>query len=162
VKKYAVSFLVCCCLSLVLTSCGNKGSDPILRDINGQVFHFSALKGKWVFLNYWATWCGPCTKEIPQFNQFYEMNKQKDVTVLGVNYDKVPVNEMKVMVKKMNIRYPNLAIDPAKALGLGDIPGIPVTFLFNPQGQLIKKLYGEQTKQSLEKVLIEQKALRGI
>ena len=145
-------------ISLILTGCGNGKDDPLLRDINGHSFHFSDLRGKWVFINYWATWCGPCKKEIPQLNQFYESNKQKDVVVFGVNYDQVPSKEIKIMAKNLNIDYPTLALDPAKSLGLGDIPGIPVTFLFDPKGVLVKTLYGEQTTKSLEAVLSQTKS----
>ncbi|HAT8088119.1 TPA: TlpA family protein disulfide reductase, partial [Legionella pneumophila] len=57
--------------------------------------------------------------------------------------------------KKFNINYPNLLKDPAQDLQLGDITGVPVTFVFNPKGQLIKKLYGGQTAKTLEKVIAE-------
>ena len=93
----AIKYLLILMISLILTGCGNGKDDPLLRDINGHSFHFSDLRGKWVFINYWATWCGPCKKEIPQLNQFYESNKQKDVVVFGVNYDQVPSKEIKIM-----------------------------------------------------------------
>jgi thiol-disulfide isomerase/thioredoxin len=146
-----VRFLTVIILGAVLCACGNKPSvNATLKDVDGKVFEFADLKGKWVVLNYWASWCHPCTKEIPELNAFYDKYKGKSVAVFGVNYDQVSPEEVKSLMKKMAMHYPNLAGDPATVLGLGDIPGIPVTFIFNPQGQLVDKLMGEQTVKSLE------------
>ena len=56
----------------------------------GDNLIFSSLKGKWVYINYWANWCQPCLEEIAAFNQFYDKYKNKNIAVFGVNYDGLP------------------------------------------------------------------------
>lgn len=136
---------------LLLTS--HAKADIVLQDIQGQEIPFSSLNGKWVFINYWASWCQPCVDEIPELNRFYEENKTGNVAIFGVNYDALPIQQQKMLVKQFDIRYPNLKKDPSNLLHLGNINGVPVTFVFNPQGELSQTLYGSQTVQSLSEVM---------
>jgi len=53
----------------------------------GDNISFSSLKGKWVYIHYWANWCQPCLEEIAAFNQFYDRYQHKNIAVFGVNYD---------------------------------------------------------------------------
>jgi thiol-disulfide isomerase/thioredoxin len=119
----------------------------------GDNLAFSSLKGKWVYLNYWANWCQPCLDEISAFNQFYDTYKNKNVAVFGVNYDGLSINEQIALIKQTDLHYPSLTTDPAEALKLGDIRAIPVTFIFNPEGKLHDVRYGKQTMKSLGDVL---------
>lgn len=116
---------------------------PILRDIDGQEIPFSALKGKWIVINYWASWCHPCLDEIPQLNQLHRQFGQK-IALFAVNFDVSTIKEQKELIKKYQIEYPSLE-DPSDILHLGDITGVPVTFIFKPDGQLKEALYGGQT-----------------
>lgn len=125
-----------------------------LHDINGQNIPFSTLKGKWVFINYWASWCQPCLDEIPELNRFYETHKHTNVALFAVNYDALPAEMQQQLVKELHIHYPTLKEDPAMALNLGDIRGVPATFVFNPQGELSTVLYGTQTLKSLSRAIL--------
>lgn len=135
---------------LIFTSVAQ--ADVILQDLQDNKIHFSSLKGKWVFINYWASWCQPCLDEIPELNKFYFNNKSK-VMMFGVNFDALPVEEQKTLVRQYQLKYPSLRQDPAPSLKLGDIKGVPMTFVFNPQGQLVKVLAGSQTRQSLTRLI---------
>ena len=121
----------------------------VLQELNGNKIPFSSLKGKWVFINYWASWCEPCLAEIEEFNRFYAKNKHQNVALFAVNYDMVSASEQKHLAKRYNIQYPILKQDPGKMLNLGQIRGVPATFVFNPQGKLVKTLYGEQSMSNL-------------
>ncbi len=122
-----------------------------LIDLSGNHISLSSLKGRWVLINYWASWCHPCIEEIPELNHFYQQFKNHDIKVFGVNYDGLSVQEQKELIKELGIQYPNLRGDPAKTLSLGDIRGVPVTFIINPQGHLHKTLYGPQSVASLKR-----------
>lgn len=137
---------------LVLTATLSH-ADVLLKDTHGRSTAFSELKGKWVLINYWAGWCKTCIDEIPEFNRFYQHHKNDPVALFGVNFDALPLYEQKNLIRKFNITYPNLLKDPAFDLSLGDIKGVPVTFIFNPAGQLVKTLYGGQTAEMLDKAL---------
>lgn len=141
--------LVVGCL-IFFTALGHTA--PILKDMTGRHIAFSDLTGKWVLINYWASWCQPCLDEIPMLNHFYAKNKNRNIALYAVNYDALPVSEQKVLIKQLGIRYPSLQEDPAQALRLGDIRGVPATFVFNPKGKLTRILYGSQTLKSLERI----------
>ncbi|MDF1677463.1 MAG: TlpA disulfide reductase family protein [Legionellaceae bacterium] len=126
---------------------------PTLQSIDGDEFTLKSLKGKWVYINYWASWCAPCLHEIPEINRFYEQNKHKNIAVFGVNYDGLSSDEQRSLIQKYQLAYPSLGLDPADALKLGDIKGVPVTFIFSPSGKLFDVKYGEQTIKSLSAYL---------
>lgn len=119
----------------------------------GDDLTFSSLRGKWVYINYWANWCQPCLEEIAAFNQFYDRYKHKNIAVFGVNYDGLPVDEQMALIQQADLHYPSLTTDPAVVLKLGDIRAVPVTFIFDPTGKLHDVRYGKQTLESLSDVL---------
>ena len=128
-------------------------SEIMFKDTHGQNTPFSELKGKWVLINYWALWCATCIEEIPEFNRFYQKHQHDPVALYAVNYDMLSEREQKKIISSLHIKYPNLLHNPAKALRLGDITGVPITFVFNPKGDLVKTLYGGQTAKMLDKVI---------
>ena len=148
--KYLFSSLI------LITSASISFADILFKDINGQSTSFSSLKGKWVFINYWAGWCQTCLEEIPELNRFYHLHKEDPVVLFAVNFDSPPLFEQKNLTRKYRINYPSLLEDPARDLHLGDITGVPVTFIFNPKGKLVKTLYGGQTVETLNLVLANQ------
>jgi thiol-disulfide isomerase/thioredoxin len=138
---------------IILLTMSALHAEPYLHPFDSDPISFSSLKGKWVLINYWASWCGPCMHEIPELNQFFANHRSDAIALFAVNYDRVPETMQKKLAKQVHIRYPTLKKDPATALKLGDIIGVPVTFVFNPQGQLVHTLYGEQTAKQLSKLM---------
>jgi thiol-disulfide isomerase/thioredoxin len=149
VKRLNLIFIALTCL--FLTSYGYS-SPVILRDVAGHKIPFDSLKGKWVIINYWASWCPSCVDEIGELNRFYH-NKKDKVILFAVNYDMLPIAIQRELIKKYKISYPSLQYDPSFQLRLGQIRGLPATFIFNPQGKLSKTLYGGQTSFSLNRAL---------
>jgi len=142
-KKLAKALL----LLAVFTS--THAADIVLKDTDGKNIPFSSLKGKWVFINFWAGWCETCIEEIPELNRFYQSHKKDPIALFAVNYDSLSLFEQNNLVRRLNIAYPSLLNNPAEALNLGDIRGVPVTFIYNPEGKLVNALYGGQTAKSL-------------
>lgn len=140
--------------TLMFIACASLSqADIVFKDTHGQSASLASLKGKWVLINYWAGWCKTCVDEIPELNRFYQNHKNDPVALYAVNFDALPLFEQNTLIRQLNISYPSLLNDPASELNLGDIVGVPVTFVFNPEGQLVNKLYGGQTARSLDKVL---------
>lgn len=133
-------------------------ADILLKKIDGSSFSFSSLKGKWVFINYWASWCNPCLNEIAALNTLHA-SKSNKMEVFAVNFDPVSLADQQLIAKKFSINYPSLDQTSLTKLQLGDISVIPITFVFNPHGQLAAKLYGEQTIKSLEQIITDQEQL---
>lgn len=142
-------------LALILLSACNP-SPTVYQDTEGKNINFSQLHDKWIIINYWASWCEPCFTEIPALNAFHHAQKDKNVVILGVNYDFVAPSKLKQIVQQMDIQFPVLTTDPAKHLGIETLPGLPATYVFAPKGKLVRKLYGPQTQNDLEKVITTQ------
>lgn len=132
-------------------------SNIVLNDLYGNKTSFQSLKGKWVFINYWASWCQPCLDEIEELNQFYQAHKQ-NIALYAVNFDMLPLPSQRAISQKYHLSYPSLRDDPGPALELGDIRGVPATFIFNPEGKLVNVLYGGQTLSSLNKAIQNKRA----
>ncbi len=147
------SLLSFCCSLLCFFMIQSAAADTILEDVNNTPISWSSLKGKWVFINVWASWCGPCVEEISELNRFYEANKHKNVMVFAVNYDSLPLFKQQRLIRKFSIHYPSLKLNTVARLHLGDLSVVPVTYVFNPQGELTTALYGGQTYQSFKEVL---------
>lgn len=138
---------------VLLATASIAQADVLLKDMQGRDISFASLKGKWVLINYWAGWCKTCVEEIPEFNRFYHKYTQDKVALFAVNYDALPVHKQNRLIKKLGIQYPSLLSDPSFALGLGDITGVPMTFVFNPEGQLVTTLAGGQNLSMLEEAI---------
>ena len=127
---------------LAITLCACGGANTSVSKLN-----LDELKGQWVVINYWAQWCKPCIKEIPELN---ELNAAfSNVTVLGVNYDGASGDELASQLTQLNIRFTTLAADPAAQLGVPRPIVLPTTLILDPAGELSATLIGPQTLESL-------------
>jgi thiol-disulfide isomerase/thioredoxin len=145
---YLKWFFVLFCVIFI----NNVRADAILTDIHGEKFSFSSLRGKWVMINYWASWCQPCVDEIRELNYFYKKHKNH-VALYAVNFDELPVENQLELIEELGIRYPSLRENPGAQLGLDHVRGVPATFVFDPKGKLHDTLYGAQTQDSLNKAI---------
>jgi thiol-disulfide isomerase/thioredoxin len=127
-------------------------ADILLTTSDGTSIGFSSLRGRWVLINYWANWCHPCLAEINQLNRFYESHKDS-VALFAVNIDMPSPKKLQRLIMKLGIHYQSLANDPSGLLQLGAISGVPLTFIFDPQGQLHETLYGPQTVKTLTQAI---------
>lgn len=134
-----------------LISACSKSAD--LKDSHGQTIHLSDYKGKWVLINYWATWCKPCLKEMAALNALARNN----VVVLGVSYDNLNSTEMNRIIKKQSITYPMLSRFPIRMFGLKEIPVLPITFVLNPEGKFVKTLKGPKTEAQFRQAIQNEK-----
>lgn len=141
------NFLKIVILSVLLCAC----AQPDYELTSGEKGSFASWKGKWVFINYWATWCAPCHEEIPELNAFSKA--RNDVMVLGVNFDRPQGEAIKKDIAQMGIEFPVLTQDPAVALNFSSPSVLPVTIVLNPQGKLHATLLGPQTQTTLMKAV---------
>ncbi len=125
-------------LTLALTACSG---DPAPRD------ELSELRGHWTVINYWAEWCKPCIKEIPELNEL--AREYPDLAVVGVNFDGAVDEELANQISQLGIAFPVLAEDPAARLGIPRPAVLPTTLILDPQGKLAHTLVGPQTLESL-------------
>ena len=122
---------------------------------NGSNTNLTKLEGSWVVINYWADWCAPCIKEIPELNEF--ANENKDILVFTFNFDELDQEDLAPVANKFNIKVPSLVTHPRDIWGIQTPPAVPATFFINPNGELSLSLFRPQTKDALNDILLDLK-----
>ena len=150
-KSWLLSLLAVFLLSLSTVS--HAANNFVLKDMAGKKHTLSEYKGKWVIVNYWATWCPPCLEEVPDLVALYDSRKNKDLVILGVAFDYQSAKEVTDYVNDMLISYPIVLGDDdvMKQIGFSDV--LPTSYIYNPRGELIKTKHGLVTKQYLDSLL---------
>ena len=135
---------------LMLFSLNIWANDWSLEDAAGARHTLSGERGKWVLVNFWAPWCPPCIKEIPDF---VALQKRSDVQVIGVAV--MYKNRLEVMdeAKQLAINYPVVLGNEDIAGDFGGIAGLPTSFLYTPAGKLVGKHEGPLTQDEIEQAL---------
>ena len=131
-----------------------KAPEFSLRSIDGKNIKLSDYKGKILILNFFATWCPPCKKEIPDFVKFYRQYKNKGVEIVGVAVGSKEKN-VKELVKKFNINYPVVMSDGRIEKLFGGIRFVPTTFIIDGKGNIIRKRIGMIGEEELKKIVDE-------
>lgn len=123
-----------------------------IADMNGKPVHLASYKGKVVLLDFWATWCGPCKAEIPNFVELQQQYGSKGLAVLGLSVDDT-VDKLKPFASELRMNYPvlvGLGRDDVQD-AFGPIWGIPTTFLISRDGKICRKNTGIQGKAKYER-----------
>tara|TARA_B100000965_G_scaffold248065_1_gene208373 strand:+ start:249 stop:701 length:453 start_codon:yes stop_codon:yes gene_type:complete len=135
----------------ILLSCQNNN----IKVFNGSDTNLTKLNGNWIVVNYWADWCAPCIKEIPELNEFAKENK--DLFVYTFNFDHLEIEDLEPLAKKFKITVPSLVTHPREIWGIQTPPAVPATFFINPNGKLVLSLFRPQTKDKLNEIMIDLK-----
>ncbi len=127
-------------------STGDGFDSPLvfsLNDLDGKEVKADDFKGKWLVINYWATWCAPCRDEMPELVKFQQENADK-VQVLGIAYEDANIEKLKSFAQDFNVNYPLLTIDVYNPPGFAEEGGLglPTTIVYNPEGMRHKKHMG--------------------
>ena len=115
-----------------------------LIDTEGNVYSQNTVKGKYLIINFWATWCSPCLKEIPVFIEFYKNNANK-IEILGLNYESLDYAVINEFKERFKINYPVILYtgsNKAQYSNFGDLRGMPTTLIYNPDGKLVHTFIG--------------------
>ncbi len=127
-------------------------SKPDLRVFEGDNVFLSDLKGKWIIFNYWADWCPPCIKEIPELNNL-QRNYSNKLKVFLINFDMLEGEELNQQLKKFNVKVDSLLSDPSTIFNWTIPENLPVTFIINKNGDLEHTLVGPQTEEEIISLL---------
>lgn len=137
-------------LGLSTLSVAAEPVDFSLPGLDGKTYSLSDFRGKWVLVNYWATWCPPCLEELPELEIFHNNHKDRDAVVLGVNMERIKEARLRKFLENQFISYPTLMSKPVARSELGKIPGLPTSFLVNPAGEVVARQVGPVTAEDLE------------
>lgn len=148
-------FLVLISLVLINIDANAEASKNfVMIDLAGKEHRLSDYQGKWVIVNYWATWCPSCLDEMPEFISLYDQRKSKDLIVLGIAVDYKNELEVHHFVDDMLVSYPIILGTPKIFAQFGSPSVLPTTFIYNPQGKLMKVRRGQLSKQSIEMMML--------
>ncbi len=115
------------------------------------------FEGEILVVNFWATWCPPCSEEMPKLNDIYNRYKNRGVQVIGIALDKDSLELVSPFVKENKIRYPILVGNTQILSNLKNFEGVPTTLLFDQEGKIRKRFDGsfdlEQLEESLQLLL---------
>ena len=134
---------------------GFRAFQPLTLDtVQGQPFQWQSEQ--WTVVNYFAEWCQPCLREIPELNGFYDQQK---VRVLGVSFDELENDALQAVLKRQNIRFPVVV-----SAAMADLPVsmpivLPTTYIVSPEGDVAMTIRGEITAAKLT-AAIEQSKLK--
>jgi thiol-disulfide isomerase/thioredoxin len=123
-----------------------------VKTLDGGTFDLAAERGKWVIVNFWATWCSPCIKEMPDISRF--VAAREDVDAIGLAFGDEEEADIVAFLGKHPVKYPvaNVPID-APPKDFGAPKGLPTTYLIAPDGSIAKKFTGPVTSSELEKAI---------
>jgi peroxiredoxin len=131
-------------------------SDFSLPGLDGRQYTLDQYAGKWIIVNYWATNCPPCVKEIPELQDFNNRHQDTDAVVLGVNYEDIKLSWLKDFIASMKMSYPVLLTKPDRVTPFGPIVMLPTTFIISPTGKFMGQQRGAISAQVLDKYLDSQ------
>jgi len=137
--------------SLLLMGCAQESHQMSYPLFEGGSVTFGTSP-KLTVINYWAVWCGPCRKEIPEFNQFAKEHADQ-VVVLAVNFDGSEGDALRAEIAKLGIEFPSLLADPRGIWGLEPVNVLPETLVIGTDGKLLQRMIGPQTAEVLEALL---------
>lgn len=120
--------------------------------LDGKPFDLAAQRGKWVVVNFWATWCSPCIKEMPDISGF--VASHKDVAAIGLAFEDTDKADVEAFAKAHPVTYPLALLDVYKPPeDFGSPRSLPITYMIAPDGSIAKTFIGPITATDLEKAI---------
>lgn len=129
-----------------------------VTDTQGKVHKLDAYKGKWVLVNFWATWCPPCLEEMPDLQTLHET--RKDLVVIGIAMEYQDPAYVKQFASDLLVSFPIVLGNPRIAAQVGKVPGLPTTYLYNPEGKLAAYNVGALTRAAVERYIDSKKPVQ--
>ncbi len=151
-NRYIAAALVALCTTTALAATAQKPALTVTT-LDGGSFDLSKQSGKWVIVNYWATWCSPCLKELPDISAYVTAHKDK-VAAIGLDFEDSDKADIEKFLKAHPLSYPVAQVDIDNPPKDFDTPkGLPNTYVIAPDGHVAKAFMGPITAKDLDSVI---------
>jgi peroxiredoxin len=139
-------------LKITVIKGDKRAPDFSLNGLDSKKIGIRQFKGKIIFLNFWATWCGPCKEEMPSLEILYQQFKERNFVLLAISVDYEGLKPVKEFINKHHYTFPVLLDPKCETLDLFEIKGIPTTFLIDKKGRMVGKAIGPRDWKSPEAI----------
>ena len=153
-RKMLRALLAAC---LLLAAFGSAAHEFAFKDTHGQQQRLSDYRGKWVLVNFWATWCPPCMEEIPDLISLHNAHKDTDLVVIGIVLDYSSPKGVMEFAEKYAISYPIVLGNRKMAAQVGEVEALPTSYLFDPTGKQVGHQEGIVTRDNVEEYIHSKK-----
>lgn len=139
---------------LLMSGLGSAFAEPAdftLEDLDGQPVSLSDFRGRWVVVNFWASWCPPCVREIPELVAYQTANP--GVRVLGINFEEATTEDARAFLAPFSVNFPNLRVGSTPLEPFEPLEGLPTTAIVNPDGEIVERHMGPVTAEHLGRLV---------
>lgn len=148
-KRFSLCLLLL--LNLLTFVVQAEGFQFRFEDSKGKIHRLSDYRGKWVLVNFWATWCPPCLEEIPDLISLYK--ERDDVMIIGIAMDYADTETVMKYAEAMSVPYPIVFGDRQIAGQLDELSMLPSTYLFDPEGKPAARKIGLLSREEIDNFL---------
>ena len=148
---FKAAMAACLLTGIALAQADFETEEPVdfsLQRLGGGEVSLSDYRGKWVVVNYWATWCAPCVKEMPELSELHEAHE--DIVVLGLAFEDVDDADFNEFLEDAPVTYPILKVDvydPPEPFGAPKV--LPTTIILDLEGKAVKAFLGPVTSEDI-------------